>query len=79
MIDNHIVDNSSDKQKLLHIYLTMLSVTNEMPHYHIIPLLKEQFDFIVNERDLQLYFEPNFGEDVDDLKQQLNNLGIRYD
>lgn len=70
-----IVSNTSNIQKLLHIYLTELGiVNNQYSHKELITIIKSKFNFEVTERDIELYYEPNTDEETTDLTLQLKNI-----
>lgn len=72
-----IVNNISDNQKLIHIFLDTLGIKdNKMSHKEIVKLLYDKYAFVVSERDIELYFEPNIEEDKEDLTLQLKNLNL---
>ena len=70
-----IVSNTSNIQKLLHIYLTELGiVNNQYSNKELITVIKSKFNFEVTERDIELYYEPNTDEETTDLTLQLKNI-----
>jgi hypothetical protein len=70
-----VVNNTSNIQKLLHIYLTELGiVNNQYTHTHLVAILKDKFNFEVTEKDIALYYEPNTDEETTDLTLQLKNI-----
>lgn len=74
---NIIINNISDNQKLIHIFLDGLGIKdNRISNKEIVKILYEQYKFTVTEKDIQLYFEPNIKEDVEDLTLQLKNLNL---
>ena len=74
MIEN--VNSISDRQKMMHIYLKILNISNNnlFSNVEIVSLLKSKFDYDVLEKDVQLYFEPTVFEDEIDLRLQMKHL-----
>jgi len=74
MIEN--VNSISDRQKMIHIYLKILNISNNnlFSNVEIVSLLKSKFDYDVLEKDVQLYFEPTVFEDEIDLRLQMKHL-----
>lgn len=70
-----IIENHSDIQKLLHIYLTTLGIKyKQYSTSKLILLLKDNFNFEVTERNIDFYYEPNSNEELIDLKLQLTHI-----
>lgn len=76
-----IINNKSDKQKLLQIYIPIIKQNNysNIDYNEIIQQLKTNFNQDFELSDLVTYYEPYYWEEVLDLKQQMCNLGIRYE
>jgi hypothetical protein len=74
MIEN--VNSISDRQKMIHIYLKILNISNNnlFSNVEIVSLLKSKFDYDVLVKDVQLYFEPTVFEDEIDLRLQMKHL-----
>lgn len=74
MIEN--VNSISDRQKMIHIYLKILNISNNnlFSNVEIVSLLKSKFDYDVSIKDVQLYFEPTVFEDEIDLRLQMKHL-----
>jgi hypothetical protein len=74
MIEN--VNSISDRQKMIHIYLKILNISNNnlFSNVEIVSLLKSKFDYDVSIKDVQLYFEPTLFEDEIDLRWQMKHL-----
>jgi hypothetical protein len=74
MIEN--VNSISDRQKMIHIYLKILNISNNnlFSNVEIVSLLKSKFDYDVSIKDVQLYFEPTLFEDEIDLRLQMKHL-----
>lgn len=80
MINKILVDNKSDIQKLIHIYVTILeSQYGKLKYEELVNRLKLEFGLTVRLSDIQLYYEPNQEEQMQDTDQLINNLGIRYE
>lgn len=71
-----IVNSISDRQKMIHIYLKILNISNNnlFSNVEIVSLLKSNFDYDVSVKDVQLYFEPTFIEEEIDLRLQMKHL-----
>lgn len=77
-----IKNNITDKQKLIHTYITIIIDHNRgitLTYYEIKNLIKLNFNFEVTIDDIKLYFEPNACESSMDKQLQYKNLGIKYD
>jgi broad specificity polyphosphatase/5'/3'-nucleotidase SurE len=76
-----IINNKSDKQKLLQIYIPLIKQNNysNIDYNEIIQQLKTNFNQDFELSDLVTYYEPYYWEEVLDLKQQMYNLDIRYE
>jgi hypothetical protein len=74
MIEN--VNSISDRQKMIHIYLKILNISNNnlFSNVEIVSLLKSKFDYDVSIKDVQLYFEPTLFEEEIDLRLQMKHL-----
>ena len=72
-----IINNVSDIQKLIHIFLQELG-DNYVGYSadELVRLLDSNFGLKVSRKDIQLYFEPNIQEEQTDLEQQLKNLNL---
>lgn len=76
-----IINNKSDKQKLLQIYIPLIKQLNHsnINYNEIIQQLKTNFNQDFKISDLITYYEPYYWEEVLDLQQQMYNLGIKYE
>ncbi len=74
-----IKNNITDKQKLIHTYITIIQDYNKglkLSYNEIVRLVKSNFNYTITLKDVELYFEPNINEERLDLQLQMNNLGL---
>ncbi len=69
------------RDKLLNLYVTLLTDNNKvkLKGTELIKQLKDNFNYDVNEEQLDRYFEPNFYELREDRITHLKNIGIHYE
>lgn len=80
MLNYKLLQNKSDRQKLLAIFIPLINAENKNMSFEIIiQKLKFDFNFDATVDDLMLYYEPTIVEEVEDLQQTMLNLGIQYD
>lgn len=74
-----IVDCS--KYELLDIFITILTDNHKtkIDSVTLVKLLKDHFNYSVTLNDIINYFEPSVGELELDLRQQMKNIGVRYE
>lgn len=72
-----IVNNNTDIQKLIHIFIQELgdNYIGYTPKALVI-LLRNNFGLEVTEKDIQLYLEPTIQEEQTDLLLQLKHLNL---
>lgn len=76
------VNNKKDIQKLLNIYINIIKDHNKniiFSYRGILEKLKEEFGLIVTLEDIQLYYESTIEEEIEDTKNLMKNLNIRYE
>ncbi len=81
MVVNRNINNKSDIQKILNIYIPIIRdyTKNMVLSYNEIQRqLKIEFNIVVTLEDVLLYFETTINEEKEDLKQQVKNLGVGY-
>jgi hypothetical protein len=74
------ITKSVDRHKLLFVFLHVMKKDepNNLPYTDIQKLLIEEFNQEFSIEEIRNYYEPNYIEEATDLRQQFNNLGVRY-
>lgn len=72
---------NSDKQKLLRVYMDILSEEHgsNLTHEEIINLMDRNFDLQIDSDDILVYQQQMIEIDMLDIEQQISNLGLKYD
>jgi hypothetical protein len=81
MIIDKNIDTRSDKRQLLATYIGILTddFTVSLSRHELLELIKTEFNYTTTLNDISEYFEPSVEEFERDLRQQMKNLGIRYE
>ncbi len=79
-LERRIKNNITDKQKLIHTYITIVQDHNKslkLSYNEIARMVKEDFNYDVTIDEVRLYFEPTIAEEELDMQLQMGNLGLK--